>query len=174
MKSLNMKNLSLQHVLLVGGVLVLVYAIMQYTNKKGSEGYVNVNAPLQPAPVNGGNNAAPPQPPAAMVAAQQAPPQGPQGVQGAAPDAGQLLPKNADMRAPGWNVAAPQSGGPNLLKAGQFQGIDTVGQSLRNANLQIRAEPTVSKADVGPWLQSTIEPDDQNRVGFVRAGLGCN
>ena len=165
-----MKNLSLQHVLLVGGVLVLVYALMQYTNKKGSEGYVNVNAPLHPAPVNGGDAKQPLQQPPAAVVAQQPPQQPAQ--QGAASD---LLPTNVGANGGAWNVAGGASGaGANLLKAGELAGIDTVGQSLRNANLQLRAEPTVQKADVGPWMQSTINPDDQNRVGFIRAGLGCN
>jgi hypothetical protein len=47
----------------------------------------------------------------------------------------------------------------NLLKAGYHIGIDTVGQTLRNANLQLRSEPPNPQANVGPWNQSTIEPD---------------
>jgi hypothetical protein len=47
----------------------------------------------------------------------------------------------------------------NLLKAGYHIGIDTVGQTLRNANLQIRSEPPNPQLSVGPWNQSTIEPD---------------
>jgi hypothetical protein len=47
----------------------------------------------------------------------------------------------------------------NLLKAGYHIGIDTVGQTLRNANLQIRSEPANPQLAVGPWNQSTIEPD---------------
>ena len=158
-----MKNLSLQHVLLVGGVLVLVYALMQYTYKKGSEGYVNVNSPLHPAPVNGGDAQQPlQQPPAAVIAQQppQQPPQPPQPPQQGA--ASGLLPTNVGANGGAWNVAGGAGGaGANLLKAGELAGIDTVGQSLRNANLQLRAEPTVQKTDVGPWLQSTINPDDR-------------
>jgi hypothetical protein len=30
---------------------------------------------------------------------------------------------------------------------------------LRNANLQIRSEPPNPQMTVGPWNQSTIEPD---------------
>ncbi len=48
---------------------------------------------------------------------------------------------------------------PDLLKAGQHCGIDTVGQSLRNANLQLRSDPVIAKSDIGPWNQSTIEGD---------------
>ena len=47
----------------------------------------------------------------------------------------------------------------NLLKAGYHIGIDTVGQTLRNANLQIRSEPPNPQVNVGPWNLSTIEPD---------------
>jgi hypothetical protein len=47
----------------------------------------------------------------------------------------------------------------NLLKAGYHIGIDTIGQTLRNANLQIRSEPPNPQVSVGPWNQSTITPD---------------
>jgi hypothetical protein len=47
----------------------------------------------------------------------------------------------------------------NLLKAGYHIGIDTVGQSLRNANLQIRSEPPNPQLNVGPWNNTTISPD---------------
>jgi hypothetical protein len=47
----------------------------------------------------------------------------------------------------------------NLLKAGYHIGIDTVGQTLRNANLQIRSEPPNPQVNVSPWMQSTISPD---------------
>ena len=47
----------------------------------------------------------------------------------------------------------------NLLKAGYHIGIDTIGQSLRNANQQIRSEPANPQLYVGPWNNTTIEPD---------------
>lgn len=47
----------------------------------------------------------------------------------------------------------------NLLSAGHHSGIDTVGSSLRNANLQLRSEPANPRKDVGPWNITTIEPD---------------
>ena len=58
---------------------------------------------------------------------------------------------------------------PDLLTAGQHIGVDTIGQSLRNANLQLRSDPVISKADVGPWNQSTIEGD----YARVPLELGC-
>ena len=48
---------------------------------------------------------------------------------------------------------------PDLLQAGYHIGLDTIGQTLRNANLQIRSDPIIPKSDIGPWNQSTIEPD---------------
>jgi len=47
----------------------------------------------------------------------------------------------------------------NFLQAGYHIGINTVGQTLRNANLQLRSEPPAPQVKVSPWLQSTIEPD---------------
>jgi hypothetical protein len=72
----------------------------------------------------------------------------------------ELLPKDANSQ---WAQLNPSGKGElanvNLLKAGYHIGIDTVGQSLRNANLQIRSEPPNPQLNVGPWNQSTIEPD---------------
>lgn len=47
----------------------------------------------------------------------------------------------------------------SLLKSGYHIGIDTVGQSLRNANLQLRSEPPNPQFSVGPFNNSTIGPD---------------
>lgn len=48
----------------------------------------------------------------------------------------------------------------NLLKAGHHIGINTVGTSLRNANLQLRSEPANPRMDTGPWNNTTIEADN--------------
>lgn len=48
---------------------------------------------------------------------------------------------------------------PDLLQAGYNIGLDTIGQTLRNANLQLRSDPIIPKQEVGPWNLSTIEPD---------------
>jgi len=72
----------------------------------------------------------------------------------------ELLPKDSNSQ---WAQLNPSGKGElanvNLLKSGYHIGIDTVGQSLRNANLQIRSEPPNPQLNVGPWMQSTIEPD---------------
>ena len=50
-------------------------------------------------------------------------------------------------------------GDQNFLTAGYHLGINTIGQSLRNANLQLRSEPPNPQVAVSPWGISTIEPD---------------
>jgi len=50
-------------------------------------------------------------------------------------------------------------GDQNFLTAGYHVGINTIGQSLRNANLQLRSEPPNPQIAVSPWGISTIEPD---------------
>jgi hypothetical protein len=71
-----------------------------------------------------------------------------------------LLPKDTNSQ---WAQLNPAGKGDlaniNLLKAGYHIGIDTVGQTLRNANQQIRSEPPNPQVNVGPWNLSTIEPD---------------
>lgn len=49
--------------------------------------------------------------------------------------------------------------GRSFLQAGHNIGINTVGQTMRNANLQIRSEPPNPQVSVSPWNQTTIEPD---------------
>ena len=49
--------------------------------------------------------------------------------------------------------------GVNFLEAGYQVGVNTVGQSLRNANRQIRSEPPNPQVSVSPWLNTTIGPD---------------
>ena len=73
-----------------------------------------------------------------------------------------LLPKDSNSQ---WSALNPNTmnGGdilmPDLLQAGYHIGLDTIGQSLRNPNLQLRSDPVIQKSDIGPWNQSTIEPD---------------
>jgi hypothetical protein len=71
-----------------------------------------------------------------------------------------LLPNDSNSQ---WASLNPQGGGMlkniNLLQAGSLVGINTIGSSLRNANLQLRSEPPNPQLSVGPWNHSTIEPD---------------
>jgi hypothetical protein len=70
-----------------------------------------------------------------------------------------LLPKDNNSS---WNLKPMGSGdflGVNLLNAGYLIGVDTIGSSLRNANLQVRSEPPNPQLQVSPWMNTTIEPD---------------
>jgi hypothetical protein len=51
----------------------------------------------------------------------------------------------------------------NLLQAGHHIGINTVGQSLRNANQQLRSDPPIPKVETGPWSQTTMSGDPYRR-----------
>jgi hypothetical protein len=72
----------------------------------------------------------------------------------------ELLPRDENSQ---WAQLNPRGSGDlnnvNLLQAGYLTGINTVGSSLRNANLQLRSEPPNPQVAVSPWMNSTIEPD---------------
>jgi hypothetical protein len=53
--------------------------------------------------------------------------------------------------------------GKNFLSAGALIGVNTVGQSLRNANRQLRSEPPNPQVPVSIFNQSTISPDISHR-----------
>ena len=75
-----------------------------------------------------------------------------------------LLPRGANSE---FSKLNPQGAGDlqnvSFLKAGTLQGINTVGTSLRNANLQLRSEPANPRVNVGPWNNSTITADTNKR-----------
>lgn len=75
---------------------------------------------------------------------------------------GDLLPHDQNSQWSALNPVAMNQGSvamPDLLQAGYHIGLDTIGQTLRNANLQLRSDPIIEKQAAGPWNQSTIEPD---------------
>jgi hypothetical protein len=82
-----------------------------------------------------------------------------------------LLPSESGSSS--WAQLNPKGKGElaniNLLKAGYHIGINTIGQSLRNANLQLRSDPPNPQMQVGPWNQTTIEPDT-HRPAFEIGG----
>ncbi len=86
------------------------------------------------------------------------------GVAGDQLSAQDLLPQDKSST---WASVNPEGQGSlanqNFLQAGYHIGINTVGQTLRNANLQVRSEPPCPQAQVSPWMQSTIEPDVSRR-----------
>jgi hypothetical protein len=81
-----------------------------------------------------------------------------------------LLPKDQNSE---WAALNPVNQGnaamPDLLQAGYHIGLDTIGQTLRNPNYQLRSDPIIPKAEVGPWNKSTIEPD----LGRVPLEIGA-
>lgn len=76
-----------------------------------------------------------------------------------------LLPKDAANSK--WAEVNPAGqgdvGDQNFLTAGFHVGVDTIGQSLRNANYQLRSEPPNPRIQVSPWNQTTIEYDNGRR-----------
>jgi hypothetical protein len=86
-------------------------------------------------------------------------------------DPKQLLPKDSNNSFSQMNPGgAGDIQNVSLLKAGYHIGINTVGQSLRNANLQLRSEPANPQLNIGPWNQTTIGPDLARRALEV----GCH
>ena len=76
----------------------------------------------------------------------------------------ELLPKD---QASLWSQQNPMGTGSlkgkNFLSAGALIGVNTVGQSLRNANYQLRSEPPNPQVPVSVFSNSTIEPDVNRR-----------
>lgn len=87
----------------------------------------------------------------------------------------ELLPKNEKDNIANFNKDYPISEGilkgVNFLDAGYQIGVNTVGQSLRNANRQLRSEPPNPQVAVSPWLNTTIGPDLARQP--LEIGEGC-
>ena len=82
----------------------------------------------------------------------------------------ELLPNQTNNNFGGGNIENNNLKNVNLLRAGHHIGVNTVGSSLRNANLQVRSEPQNPRMKVCPWNQSTIEPDDTRRPLEIGCG----
>jgi len=172
------KKVTCETVLIGAALLVLLYSIYKYSqdktlfsegNQGGATGQVNsVKTSGNGLASNGGAKAAKPlgqnSAPASTKAATSLHGLPPSCIKQGVVDPKELLPKDKNSA---WAKLNPMGGGDlkgmNLLNAGYHQGIDTVGQSLRNANLQLRSEPPNPQMKVGPWNQSTIEPDLSRR-----------
>jgi hypothetical protein len=76
-----------------------------------------------------------------------------------------LLPKDAANSF--WSQSHPAGTGDvkdqNFLTAGYHIGMNTIGQSMRNANYDLRSAPPNPQFKVSIWQQSTIEPDLSRR-----------
>jgi hypothetical protein len=77
----------------------------------------------------------------------------------------ELLPKDSNSI---WAQQNPMGTGSlkgkNFLSAGALIGVNTVGQSLRNANYQLRSEPPNPQVPVTVFNVPTIEPDVNRRA----------
>lgn len=82
----------------------------------------------------------------------------------------ELLPNDPNSE---WATLNPINQGniamPDLLNSGYHLGLDTIGQTLKNPNYQIRSDPYIEKKEIGPWNNSTFEPD----IARVPLELGC-
>ncbi len=76
----------------------------------------------------------------------------------------ELLPRDTNSVWAQQNPLGPGTlKGVNFLSAGALVGINTVGQSLKNANYQLRSEPPNPQVPVSIFNNSTIEPDFNRR-----------
>ena len=77
--------------------------------------------------------------------------------------AGDLLPSEESKEISEFNQNYPIGEGVlkgiNFLSSGYHIGVNTVGQSLKNANRQLRSEPPNPQVSVSPWMNSSIGPD---------------
>jgi hypothetical protein len=65
--------------------------------------------------------------------------------------------------------------GQSFLAPSYHYGINTIGQSLRNANLDVRSDPPNPRNAISPFMNSTIEPDQYRReLEIGESGAGAN
>lgn len=75
----------------------------------------------------------------------------------------ELLPKEQGEYSAFAPMGQGSLSGRNFLEAGKLIGIDTVGQSLRNPNYQLRSEPPNPQVSVSPFNNTTIAADTSRR-----------
>jgi hypothetical protein len=182
------KNVKAHHVIFVIGLLVAAVALIQYNGAKGAaisgmtagnmtpqqqeamymdaSGYGGAASPASPGDLEGGLGDAAPvhggRPAGGLPSCASRPVTNP----------ADLLPSDANNE---WAKLNPRASGDfqnvNLLRAGYWNGIDTVGSSLRNANLQVRSEPPNPTNPVSIWNNTTIAPDLMRTP--LEIGQGC-
>ena len=161
LKNLKMPKMTMENLLMAGAVVALVYALYTYGGDKvlkveGASSGGNSNGAPQQNSVSGLPGADNFAPVNGMTGSEvQVPASGNKQVSNPA----DLLPKDSNS---GWTNQ--QAGGGldvSVVEAGHH--IGTVGQVLRNANLQLRSEPANPQSAVGPWNQTTMSPDNNRR-----------
>ena len=147
-------------------VVLIAFALLSYTDSKTSvyDGYAGGYAQ---SGQEAGSYSAPTQnlakQPTVMETSAQnvvAAPEGQSGYQMRPvnnPDS--LLPDDSNRDWARLNPTMNAGTTPDLLQAGYHIGLDTIGQTLKNANLQLRSDPVIAKKDTGPWNMSTYEGD---------------
>jgi len=154
------------HIIVILGAIVLVYAVLNYSEQKyipmeplqanpNSKASVGMSHQAAPVVANGSSSGyAVVDGPAGSVGN----PAGSVNLPVANPS--DLLPRDTNNQ---WGSLNPAGSGDltsqNLLSATFLTGIDTIGNTMKNANLQLRSEPPNPQLNVGPWNQSTFAPD---------------
>jgi len=149
-----------ERVIILAAFLILAWALYSYSGSK-TKVFDGVDSTLTPtAPTQPTKPTKPTAPTAPTAPTGSAAPNGYTETMVANPS--DLLPKDSNSKWASLNPSSMNQGDimmPELLQAGYHIGLDTIGQTLRNPNLQLRSDPIIPKADVGPWNASTIEPD---------------
>ena len=189
------KNIKAHHFVALIGIVVLALAIAQYSGRKTNysdgfgDGYSGSpsNVTNQTNTNVAGGAASVALPANESIGGNEVYANVPQGTAtstyGLAPvpsankqyDPSELLPKDINSQ---WAQLNPAGSADfknvNLLKAGSLIGIDTIGSTLRNANLQERSEPPNPTTSVSPWLNTTIEPDLMRLPLEIGTRSGCS
>jgi hypothetical protein len=156
------KTLRTNHILVIVGAIVLVYAVYTYSDQKFVAPYeplqsdvknrqkATAGADMSQQPASVGMDGMSGQSGSPIASAAQLPVANP----------ADLLPRDSNNQ---WGSLNPSGSGDlqgqNLLSATFLTGIDTIGNTMKNANLQLRSEPPNPQLNVGPWNQSTFAPD---------------
>jgi hypothetical protein len=163
------KNLKSHQLLMIVALVVGGYFLYTYSKSKAGslDGYAEINEAggaasneYVPSSPHGENSAN------ASVGGMNTNMQGlpPSCVRQNVTDPRELLPRDANSE---FSQLNPQGDGDvqnvSFIQAGVLQGINTVGSTLKNPNLQLRSEPPNPRVDVGPWNNSTITHDNNKR-----------
>ena len=170
-----MKSSQTRLALVLGGIVLVAYLLSSYSSNKGFagegleqvKGALGVQGPLSDSgpygkPVNskGGNE----QP---VESVQGRHPASQSTYSDSTLSSGELLPKGG--LGASWAAVNPSSmgdlKGQNFVDAGYHTNTAVAGvsQTNRNATWDVRSEPPNPQAKVGPFLQTTIEPNPFKR-----------
>ena len=162
-----LKKLETTHIVVIIAGLALVYALYTYSQNKstvmdGMSGEAPSHVVADEHKVSPNDESAGSEGEIGNGPVSNVLPQGPNGQQ--TMDPSELLPRDENSE---WAALNPMGSGDlqnvNLLQSGHHIGINTVSSSLRNASMDIRGDIPNPQVQVGPWNQTTIEPDVNRR-----------